>query len=82
MMYQACRRPGTKPRTQRRILMRESAEQMPRLTQTGKTVSHRKQKGCHGWEWCLPGRGGKRMAMTPRKMSAEQHMIAIELSLR
>ena len=33
-MYQACRRPGIPPRTQRQMFMRESAEQMPRLTQT------------------------------------------------
>lgn len=34
MMYQECRSPGTKPRIQRRMLMSESALQMPRLTQT------------------------------------------------
>jgi hypothetical protein len=28
-----------------------------------------------GEERDVPGSGGKRMAMTPRKMSAEQHMI-------
>lgn len=34
MMYQACRRPGRKPRQQRARLMRPSALQTPRLTQT------------------------------------------------
>jgi len=33
-MYQAWRRPGMKPSTQRRMLMTLSAEQMPHLTQT------------------------------------------------
>lgn len=33
-MYQLWIRPGRKPRTQRVILMRLSAEQMPRFTQT------------------------------------------------
>jgi hypothetical protein len=39
MMYQAWRRPGTQPSMQRQILMRESAEQMPHLTQTVVSVS-------------------------------------------
>lgn len=34
MMYQAWRRPGRKPSMQRRMLMRESAEQRPHFTQT------------------------------------------------
>lgn len=34
MMYQACRRPGRKPRQQSAMLMRESALQRPRFTQT------------------------------------------------
>jgi hypothetical protein len=51
MMYQACRSPGSQPSIHRRMLMMESTEQMPRLTQTA--------------------RGGKRMAMRPRKMSGE-----------
>lgn len=33
-MYQACRRPGMKPRQQRARFMRESAEQRPDFTQT------------------------------------------------
>lgn len=36
MMYQAWRRPGRKPSMQRRMLIRESAEQRPRLTQTAR----------------------------------------------
>ena len=32
MMYHACNRPGMKPRMQRQILMKESAEQTPHLT--------------------------------------------------
>jgi hypothetical protein len=32
MMYHACNRPGMKPRQQRPMLIRESAEQTPRLT--------------------------------------------------
>lgn len=35
-MYQAWIRPGKKPRQQRAMLMRESAEQMPRLTHTAR----------------------------------------------
>lgn len=33
-VHQACRRPGRKPKQQRQMLMRESAEQTPRLIQT------------------------------------------------
>lgn len=35
MMYQAWIRPGIKPKQRRRMLIRESAEQIPRFTQTG-----------------------------------------------
>jgi len=35
-MYHACKRPGIKPRTERKMLMNESAEQIPLLTQTGR----------------------------------------------
>lgn len=47
MMYQACRRPGRKPRKQRAMLMKESALQMPRFTQTpigGKRMERRQRK--------------------------------------
>jgi len=56
MMYHAWRRPGMNPRQHRRMLMRESAEQRPVLTQTA--------------------RGGKRMAIKPRKMS-EEHILIV-----
>jgi hypothetical protein len=49
------------PRTQRQILIRESAEQIPLFTQTG--------------------RGGKMMAIKPRKMS-EVHIVLFCLSGR
>jgi hypothetical protein len=47
MMYQACRRPGSQPSMHRRMLMMESAEQMPHLTQTamgGKRMAMRPRK--------------------------------------
>ena len=34
MMYHACSKPGTKPSMQSKMLMRESAEQIPVFTQT------------------------------------------------
>ena len=51
MMYQACKRPGRYPSTQRAMLIKESALQRPRLIHTAM--------------------GGKRMAITPRKISPQ-----------
>lgn len=33
--------------------------------------------GCVEYKEDVPGSGGKRMAITPRKMSAEQHMVSL-----
>jgi hypothetical protein len=46
-VHQACRRPGMKPRQQRQMLMSESAEQIPRFTQTasgGNRIARRPRK--------------------------------------
>lgn len=61
MMYQACRRPGRKPRQHRRMLISESAEHIPRFTHTA--------------------RGGKRMAIKPRKMSEEHIGGSLNMNL-
>lgn len=57
--------------------MMESALQMPLLTQTMGNVSNKFEiKHREGVLWvCSPGRGGKRTARTPRKMSAEHIVI-------
>lgn len=77
-MYQACSRPGRKPRQHRARLINESALQRPRFTQTVGGVGFGLVvvvfgKG-EGGVGCLPAMGGKRMAIMPRKMS-ELHIL-------
>jgi hypothetical protein len=56
---------------QRQMLIRESAEQIPHLTQTGMIVSmFSVGVGNIGGD-ILPARGGKRMAIRPKKISGE-----------
>jgi hypothetical protein len=46
-IHQACKRPGMNPSMQRQMLIRESAEQIPHLTQTamgGKRMAIRPRK--------------------------------------
>jgi hypothetical protein len=75
-MYQACRRPGRKPRQQSAMLIKESAEQMPRLTLeesvSGGNFGH---GGPYYRATYQTASGGNRMAMRPRKMSLP-HIIA------
>jgi len=74
MMYQAWSTPGKTPRQQRAILMRESALQRPRFTQTvdGQQVEDRISCPRRGLD--IPGSGGKSRARMPRNISVP-HMV-------
>jgi hypothetical protein len=60
---------------QRQMLMRESAEQMPHLTQTVVIVSMSPPRRNDDRGKAIPARGGKRMAIKPKKISGEHILV-------
>lgn len=63
----------TNPRTQSIMFIRESAEQIPRLTHTVFIVNNRLRAKIdqNPQRKRLPGRGGNKIAKRPRKKSVE-----------